>query len=55
MSLITQQDLDDYRSQIEGLAFVATEIDDSATSTSASWSSTKIAAELLVSPLRPLL
>ena len=45
MSLITQDDLDGYRSQIEGQAFIATEIDDSTTSTSA-WSSSKIAAQI---------
>jgi hypothetical protein len=46
MSLVTQQDLDDYRSQIEGLTFIATEVDDGATSTTGTWSSAKIAAEI---------
>jgi hypothetical protein len=46
MSLVTQQDLDDYRSQVEGLTFIATEVDDGATSTTGTWSSSKIAAEI---------
>ena len=44
---VTQQDLDDYKVEIEGQAFVATEIDDSITSTGGTWSSSKIAAEIL--------
>ena len=43
---VTQQDLDDYKVEIEGQAFVATEVDDATTSTSGAWSSTKIAAEI---------
>ena len=46
MSLITQQDLDDYRSQVEGQAFIATEVDDATFSTTGTWSSTKLAAEI---------
>jgi len=46
MSLITQQDLDDYRSQVEGQAFIATEVDDATSSTTGTWSSTKLAAEI---------
>ena len=46
MPLISQQDLDDYRSQVEGQAFISTEIDDSAINSTGTWSSTKIAAEI---------
>jgi hypothetical protein len=47
MSLVSQQELDAYRTQIEGQAFIATEVDDGATSTTGTWSSSKIAAEIL--------
>jgi hypothetical protein len=46
MSLITQQELDDYKAVIDAQAFIATEIDDSVTNTSGTWSSSKIAAQI---------
>jgi len=46
MSLVTQDDLDAYRAEIEAQAFIAREIDDASTSTTGTWSSSKIAAEI---------
>ena len=51
---VTQQDLDDYRAEIEALAFIGREIDDASTSTTAAWSSSKIAAEIVAATPPPV-
>ena len=54
MSLVTQQQLDDYRAEIEAQAFVAREINDASTSTTGTWSSSKIAAEIAAATPPPV-
>ena len=54
MSLVTQQQLDDYRAEIEAQAFIAREINDANTSTTGTWSSSKIAAEIAAATPPPV-